>query len=317
MQLVHSRGFLVIDRGALVNHTVGKKLFTRKEWEKDESLAVGEITVVQVVSRDRREFAVVVTGQFGKTQVEVDGIKSKSDLDTFLRELAAANPRTALWLAHPSHGLPDPIHENAVKAAAQAAKYNEDESKRQLAAANLKPKVLVKIYDKHRDYAKDAPRMAVQGWMPQGETSSAGALKGSARTGYKGKEPKITVTWVRQPAPYVPREFAVVPPIPAPRQFPPEPYFAAKLVNPVRPGEEFAAASSSQPRSASPVPVAPARPALDTPSQGPITQEDRGVPVAPVLSVADRLRQLAALRDEGIITAEEFESTKAQLLTKM
>ncbi len=32
------------------------------------------------------------------------------------------------------------------------------------------------------------------------------------------------------------------------------------------------------------------------------------------MSIGDKLRQLAALRDDGIISAEEFEAKKAELL---
>jgi hypothetical protein len=54
-------------------------------------------------------------------------------------------------------------------------------------------------------------------------------------------------------------------------------------------------------------------PTTSTPAAVPSAQPS----VRPVASVGDRLRQLAALKDDGIISAEEFEAKKAQLLREL
>lgn len=47
------------------------------------------------------------------------------------------------------------------------------------------------------------------------------------------------------------------------------------------------------------------------------TKRDVTQPKTPEESPVDAIRQLAALRDEGLITAEEFEAKKAELLSRI
>jgi hypothetical protein len=84
-----------------------------------------------------------------------------------------------------------------------------------LADAGIAPRVKVKTYASARDYERDAPRMASQGWQPQGQ-SQGGAHLNMGRTVGKSAvgllvpggvlwgivrpsrtKDKITVTWVR------------------------------------------------------------------------------------------------------------------------
>jgi hypothetical protein len=333
MQLSHAHGLLIVDQGDVVNHTVGKNLVTRKDWEKDERIPASQFAGVLVVSRDRREFGLDGRDQSGKGRLHVEGIKSKADLDAFMHDLAAANPSCVIELAHPSYGLADPVHENAVKAAVQATKFNEDERKRREAAAARRPEAKAKTYDHEKDYRKDAPKMARDGWVPEGQTGTRGgvSLGGTAAkflltgglgaiTGFSHKGDKISVTWMKPPTPYTPREYAVVPPIPEPRKFSHESYFSAKLVDPVKADEEFSVGSATPMAGSAPAPVAPAPVAADSVTPVPVVQSasiTADTSAAPVPSVPDKLRQLAALRDEGIITAEEFESAKAKLLASL
>jgi hypothetical protein len=251
-QLQHAHGCAMVEGNEVVNHLVGKNLLTRKEWQKDERSGTSGIRRVVVQSRDRRTFAFDATDGGGKTVLHVEGCTSKSQLDAFLGELRASCPDAAFELAHPSYRLLDPVHEEAVQRAKSAVKFNEEEQKRRKAAMAQWPEAKVKTYDNHQDYAKDAPKMIRDGWTPaqevsdKGKVSIAGTVGKTVVTGGLGlitglshKGNKLTVTWVKQPKAYVPQEFVPVPPVPAPRVFPHEPYFNARNIAPVDPGREY------------------------------------------------------------------------------
>jgi hypothetical protein len=318
MGLNHAHGMATIEQGEVVNATRGKNLVTRKEWQKEDRIPVAAMRNVLVQSRDRLTFQFNAVDVRGKVVLSIEGCTSKPELDAFFRELVAANSNIVVELAHPSHGLTDLDHEAAEKEAKRAIKFNEEEEKRRKAALGLRPEVKVKTYDNHKDYEHDAKKMAKDGWMPEGQTGARGgaSLAGTgakilltgglgAITGFSRKGDKITVTWVKQPPGFVPRDYMIVPEVPAPRVFPHEPYFQAGLLQPVQRGQEFSvgwtppATISDHVTPMTPAPVA-------SPSNQPA--------VGPGESVGDKLRQLAALRDDGIISPEEFEAKKAELL---
>ena len=318
MGLNHAHGIATVEQGEVVNATRGKNLVTRKEWQKEDRIPVATLRNVLVQSRDRLTFQFDALDVRGKVVLGIEGCTSKQELDAFFRELVAANSNIVVELAHPSHGLTDLEHEAAEKEAKQAIKFNEDEEKRRKAALGLRPEVKVKIYNNHKDYEHDAKKMSKDGWFPEGQTGARGgaSLAGTgakilltgglgAITGFSRKGDKITVTWVKQPPGFVPRDYMVVPEVPAPRVFSPEPYFQARLLHPVRRGQEFLSGWTPQagvqdhlPPTIPPLAAAPP----DAPAIGQVE------------NVGDKLRQLAALRDDGIISAEEFEAKKAELL---
>lgn len=313
--LRHAHGVIAIAQGEVINATHGKNLVTRKEWQKEDRVAVATLRNVLVQSHDRLTFRFDAMDVRGKVVLSVEGCTSKPEMDAFFRDLVAADSNIVVGLAHPSYGLPDPQHDAAEREAKRAIDFNRDEEKRRKAALGVRPEVKVKIYEKHKDYAHDAPKMTKDGWMPEGQTTDRGgkSLAGTgakilltgglgAITGFSHKDNKITVTWVKQPPGFAPRDYMVVPEVPAPRMFPPEPYFAATLLAPVRRGEEFSSGWSP--------PVAPAvaaAPAMRT--SAPIEASGSSAE-----SPGDKLRQLAGLRDDGIISAEEFEAKKAEIL---
>jgi hypothetical protein len=73
------------------------------------------------------------------------------------------------------------------------------------------PQVQVKTYKNADDYERDAPRMAADGWTPQGQTSGTGGVRigrtvgkavltggiGLVVMGRSRKGDPITVTWVK------------------------------------------------------------------------------------------------------------------------
>jgi len=317
--LRHAHGVVAIAQGEVINATHGKNLVTRKEWQKEDRLAAANLRNVLVQSRDRLTFRFDAMDVRGKVVLSIEGCTTKPEIDTFLHDLTAANPNIVVELAHPSYGLADPQHDAASRDAKRAIDFNQDEEKRRKAALGVRPEVKVKIYEKHKDYAHDAPKMTKDGWMPEGQTTDRGgkSLAGTgakilltgglgAITGFSHKDNKITVTWVKQPPGFVPREYMMVPEVPAPRMFPREPYFEATLLAPVRPGEEFSAGW------APPVPTVVVASAPSSPTPQPMVAS-----VSSAVSPGDRLRQLAGLRDDGIISPEEFEAKKAEILRSL
>jgi hypothetical protein len=317
MGLSHAHGIATIEVGEVVNSTRGKNLVTRKEWQKEDRIPVATLRNVLVQSRDRLTFQFDAMDVRGTVVLSIEGCTSKPELDAFFRELVSANSNIIVELAHPSYGLTDLEHETAEKEAKRAIKFNEDEEKRRKAALGLRPELKVKIYDSHKDYEHDAKKMAKDGWMPEGQTSARGgaSLVGTgaklvftlglgAVTGLSHKGDKMTVTWVKQPKGFVPKDYLPVPEVPAPRVFPHEPYFDAVLLQPVQRGQEFS--------------VGWTPPAIsDLPTSGiatPLVAASDQPAVGPGEGVGDKLRQLAGLRDDGIISAEEFEAKKAELL---
>jgi hypothetical protein len=75
-----------------------------------------------------------------------------------------------------------------------------------------------------------------------------------------------------------------------------------------------AAPSAPAPAAAPPPPAAPVTAVTAPPSPAAPTPEPATPPIS---SAAEQLRELAKLRDEGILTPEEFEAKKAELLEKM
>ncbi len=253
MGLSHSHGVVTIEQGKVVNATHGKNLVTRKEWQKVDRIPVAGIRNVLVQSRDRLTFQFEAMDVRGKAVLSIEGCTSKPELDAFFRELVSANPNIVVELAHPSHGLTDLEHEAAEKEAKRAIKFNEEEEKRRKAALGLRPEVKVKIYDNHKDYEHDAKKMSKDGWMPEGQTGGRGgaSLAGTgakilpnwlglgAITGFSRKGDKITVTWVKQPPGFVPKDYLDVPEVPAPRVFPHEPISRHDSSSPFKRGQEF------------------------------------------------------------------------------
>ena len=250
--LDHDHGTLTIEAGEVVNREHGKNPLTRKEWDKETRVGCGDVAWVLVKSRDRSVFSFALLDAAGRVRFEVNGCRSKPALDAVLGDLAASSPSASIWLAHPSYGLTDPVHERAKKAQKQALDFNRDEEKRRERALGARPEIKVKRYNNHKDYQKDANKMARDGWMPEQQISDRGkvSLGGTAAktlmtgglgliTGMSHKSDKITVTWVKQPKGFIPRDFVEVPDVPAPRVFEPELYFAATLVAPVAAGQEF------------------------------------------------------------------------------
>ena len=311
---------LAPDYSALVIRTTGRNALTRREWRKEELKPLSQIVYIFVHSRDRQTFGFDACDQNNKWIAHVMGCTNKAALDTLMREIADHSPQIRIDLAHPSYGLPDPVHEQAKAERDRAVEFNRVEERwRQAAAAG--PQVLVKTYDKAKDYQSDAPRMARQGWAPEGQTAgrgkvSAGGTAGKliltgglgAITGFSRKGDKVTVTWVKQPPTHDPRPFLAVPEVPAPRTFPPEPYFTAQLVDPVRPGDEYPPTSVGEVP-----PLADERqPAAELVSP-PSPQPD---PVAPN-SIAARMHSLSELKDAGLITEEEYATKRAAMLEEL
>jgi hypothetical protein len=311
--LGHANGVVAVVQTEVVNATHGKNLVTRKEWQKEERIPVATLRNVLVQSHDRVTFRFDAADTYEKVVLSIEGCTSKPELDSFLRDLVAANPNVVVELAHPSFGLRDPQHDAARNEANRAIAFNQAEEKRRNAALGARPEVKVKTYDNPKDYEHDARQMAKGGWIPEGQTGTRGgaSLAGTgakllltgglgAITGFSHKGDKITVTWVKQPPGFVPKDYLVVPEVPAPRTYPHEPYFTATLVAPVRRGEEFAVGS----------PLPPAAPSAPAPAVQPPSESLSGSSGSP----SDKLRQLAALRDEGLISSEECEATKAEIL---
>jgi Short C-terminal domain len=312
--LNHAHGTLTIEADEIVNREHGKNPLTRKEWDKEVRVAIGKIGWILVQSRDRMSFDFDLIDGTRTSMLHVDSCAPKADLDAFVREFAGANPSALIQLAHPTYGLPDPVHELAKQAAKRAADFNAAEAKRREHALGARPEVKVKTYDNHKDFEHDAKKMTHDGWMPdqqvadRGKVSVGGTVAKTVFTGGLGlitglshKSDKVTVTWVKQPKGFVPKEFLEVPDVPAPRVFPHEPYFGATILSPVRKGEEFRQAPPPQSQLAPTVVMS----AIETPAVSPLPEGK---------SVVEKLRDLAALRDEGIISSEEFEAKKAELL---
>lgn len=314
MALNHAHGALTIEADEIVNREHGKNPLTRKEWDKEVRVGVGTIAWILVQSRDRLSFDFDLIDGTRTSMLHVAGCAPKVDLDAFLRDFAAANPSALIQLAHPSYGLPDPVHEQAKQAAKRAADFNAAEEKRREQALGARPEVKVKTYDNHKDFEHDAKKMTHDGWMPdqqvgdRGKVSVRGTVAKTVFTGGLGlitglshKSDKVTVTWVKQPKGFVPKEFLEVPDVPAPRAFAHEPYFGAAILSPVRRGEEFMQGPAPQSQAERAV----ATRAIETPVVAPLAEGK---------SVVEKLRDLAALRDDGIISSEEFEAKKAELL---
>jgi hypothetical protein len=311
---------LAPDYSVLVIRTTGRNALTRREWRKEERKPLSQIVYIFVHSRDRQTFGFDTCDQNNKWIAHVMGCTNKAALDTLMREIADHSPQIRIDLAHPSYGLPDPVHEQAKAEKDRAVEFNRVEAKwRQAAAAG--PEVRVKTYDKAKDYQSDAPHMARQGWAPEGQTAgrgkvSAGGTAGKliltgglgAITGFSRKGDKITVTWVKQPPTHTPRPFVAVPDVPAPRTFPPEPYFSANLVDPVSPGDEYPPTSVGEvppladENQQAAEPVSPLSPQPD--------------PVA-TNSIAARMRSLSELKDAGLITDEEYATKRAAILEEL
>lgn len=310
MGLDHAKGTLTIETGDVVNIERGKNLITRKEWVKETRFAANRPRRILVHSRDRLTFGLHAMDASDKTLLEISGITSKGDLDAFIRSFASINPDASLELAHPSLGLPDPAHEEAKKAAKRATEFNSAEQKRREKALGARPELKVKTYDNHKDFERDAKKMARDGWMPEQQASDKGrvSVRGTVAktvltgglgmiTGLSHKGNKLTVTWVKQPPGFMPKDFIDVPAVPDPRSFPSEPYFSATLLGPVKKGEEFGATPSVPPGLQS---VQSERRIVDSSKEG--------------TTVAGRLRELAALRDDGIISDEEFQAKKTEMM---
>jgi hypothetical protein len=300
----------------LVKRTTGKNLVTRKEWVKEERAPLSTIAGILVTSRDRRTFHCQIETRAAKSPLVVEGCTDKSELDAFLHDVSRAMPTIPIELAHPSYGLSDPVHESARLAAETANKHNRAEEDRRKKAAGTRPEVKVKTYDNHKDYARDAKKMSNAGWMPQGDSADRGkvSVKGTAGkliltgglgaiTGFSRKSGKITVTWVKQPPGFIPQEFMEVGEVPPPRRFPHEAYFEAVNLDPVQPGQEF--------------PPITEAPSVDEDSLNTTgASEEASTPVAGG-TIADKIRQLKSLRDENLISEEEFEAKRASLLERL
>jgi hypothetical protein len=238
------------------------------------------------------------------------------------------NSGIGAYVAHPSHGLADPIADQAARAQKQAIEFNQKEQKRREQAAGARPELKVKVYDNHKDFEHDAKKMGKDGWMPQQEVGDKGKVSVTGTigktvftgglgliTGVSHKSGKLTVTWVKAPRGFVPREFVDVPEVPAPRMFQPEPYFAATLLAQVPPGREFdvpAARPAAEPRTE---PVA--LPAANQPVDQAVMSPSESANASPAVDIVAKVRQLAILRDEGLITPEEFEAKRAQLIAQI
>ncbi len=223
-ELPHATGSLGLsaDRTVLVLRTHGKNAVTRREWHKEEPLPLTSIDRILAVSPDRSIFGLEIYYRQGKSIFEVGGITPKENLDATLQTIHASAPQIPIDLAHPSHGIPDPVPDEIKKQRKSAESFNKDELN---ARANSgRQEVKVKNYDNGKDYARDAPSMAKQGWSPQGETAGRGkvsvggtagklVLTGGlgAITGLSHKGSKITVTWVRQLPFHQARELLPVP----------------------------------------------------------------------------------------------------------
>jgi hypothetical protein len=118
----------------------------------------------------------------------------------------------------------------------------------------------------------------------------------------------LRVTWIKQPPGSIPQDYRDVPEVPAPRTFPHEYFFRARLVDPVDPGQEFEVHGEGPAVVAEPAQLA--APAAVGSAVDVTTQASPQAALGP----ADKLRQPAALRDEGLITGDEFEAKKADLL---
>lgn len=211
--------------------------------------------------------------------------------------------------------MPDPIHEAAKAERERAEAFNREEQRlRRVAAepADLK----VKTYDNEKDYAHDARSMSGRGYVPQGETSGRGkvSIGGTAGkliltgglgaiTGFSRKGNKITVTWVKRPAEHQPRDFRPIPEVPPARSFAAEPYFDARLTDPVPLGQEY------------PTPEALTKQNVERPQLAPATAAE---PISSNSgSIAQRLRQLSDLKDSGLISDEEYAAKRAALLADL
>ena len=117
MALNHAHGTLTIEADDIVNREHGKNPLTRKEWDKEVRVGVGTIAWILVQSRDRLSFDFDLIDGTRKSMLHVADCAPKADLDAFLRDFAAATPSALIQLAHPSYGLPDPVHEQAKQAA--------------------------------------------------------------------------------------------------------------------------------------------------------------------------------------------------------
>lgn len=310
MELNHARGSLTIESGDVVSIERGKNLITRKEWVNETRISADQVKRILVLSRDRLTFGLRAMDASDKPQLEVGGIRSKTDLDGFMRGFAALNPDASLELAHPSLGLPDPAHEEAKKAAKRASEFNAAEQKRREKALGARPELKVKTYDNHKDFERDAKKMARSGWMPEQQASDKGrvSVRGTVAktvltgglgmiTGLSHKSNKLTVTWVKQPPGFIPKDFLDVPAVPEPRSFPSEPYFNATLTGFIKKGQEFGAT----PR------FSPAPQSVQS-EQAKVESSEASA------STAGKLRELAALRDEGIISDEEFQAKKSEMM---
>ncbi|MBP1704273.1 MAG: rane-flanked domain protein [Chloroflexi bacterium] len=87
-----------------------------------------------------------------------------------------------------------------------------------------------------------------------------------------------------------------------------------EINTPRMPSPPIAAPAVMSPSMVATAQAAPAAPAVAVPPAEPIAPEP---PVPAVSSTADELRELAKLRDEGILTPEEFDAKKAELLGKL
>jgi putative oligomerization/nucleic acid binding protein len=323
MELRHKHGSVTVEGADVVDRRSGKNLVTRKEWSKEDRVPVSAIASILVSSRDRLTFEVEALDERGKVALHLEGCSSKPELDEFVRAFSIANPAAPVELAHPSHRLTDPAHEEAVKAAKRAAEFNAKEQKRREEAAGARPEVKVKVYDNHKDFAKDADKMSRDGWMPdaqitdRGKASVGGTVGKVVLTGGLGlitgmsrKSNKLTVTWMKQPKGFVPQEFQEVPEVPGPRRFSHESYFEARVLGPVPKGKEFEVPS---PVESSPL-VAPTDEVVEAPGAEQVNVESGSRQGG---SVAEKLRELGTLRDEGLITADDFDTKKAEILSKL
>ena len=308
------------DGSDLVIRTTGKNLITRKQWNKEQQIPLSEASSIMVVSRDRQTFSFDISDEGGRSLIHVAGVPSKAEMDTLVHELTSHHPQMQAFLAHPSQGLPDPAHERAKQERDSAIRFNREEERARNAAA-ARPEVKVKTYDNAKDYEKDAGHMGRGGWVPEGQAAGRGKVSvgGTATklvltaglgaiTGFSRKSDRITVTWVKTPPSHVPNDFLPIPDVPAPRAFPPEPYFSARLTAPVAQGEEFtppegATAASSEVNGHVIEQVVPAAEAPSVPAPEHIE------------TAIDRMKRLNELKAANLITEEEYHAKRAEVLS--
>ena len=252
VELVHAKGLIGLsaDGGELVVRTHGRNPLTRKEWQKDEAKGLAVISRILVVSRDRVTYGFGVYDQEDKPLLHIQGCSAKEGLDIMMQAITERAPHIRIELAHPSHGVPDPLPDEVKGQRKRAEAFNREENNAR--ANSLRQVIKVKNYDNGKDYARDANSMARAGWTPQGETAgrgkvSVGGTAGKliltgglgAITGMSHKGSKMTVTWIKQLPYHEPREFMAVPTVPEARSFPAEPYFTATNLARVEPGDEY------------------------------------------------------------------------------